>query len=473
MSPMVYRKKTVQLSINSFETALGCPLSADNEWVQLANQLPWSEWDEVYQLAFPSNLGRAGKPFRQLYGAQLIKQRTGLSDREVVDAIRDTPAYQYFLGFSEYQPVRPFDHVTLVYFRKRIAPISDQILNIMAKYTGKLLNEALPDKRVVITDATAFPVNVAYPQDTHLLNGTRLKLEADIKLMSNQLKLAPPRTRKREAKKQWVAFSRHPHRWGKQTHKQIKAQLQYIRRDLRFVDELLAQGGQLSERRLKVLSTVRKVYEQQDYMYRNHTHHVSDRIVSLTQPEIRPIVRGKAKQPVEFGPKVDLSITDGVVNIERFSFDSFNESTDFASTIDHYKDVHGVYPDEVLADTLYRTRANIKLCKDLGIKLSGPKLGRRPKHVDPAKRREEQDAENRRGEIEREFSLIKSKLGLGLVTAKTAETIAVTVDTGVVLANLKRVLSFFCVPISIFVEMDGVKLQIDYKMINLLSNLVA
>ncbi|VDG34065.1 transposase [Lactobacillus paracasei subsp. paracasei JCM 8130] [Lactiplantibacillus mudanjiangensis] len=121
----------------------------------------------------------------------------------------------------------------------------------------------------------------------------------------------------------------------------------------------------------------------------------------MSQPEIRPIMRGKSKSPVEFGPKIDVSIMDGVIDIERFSFNAFNESGDLGSTLDHYYDVHGEYPDEVLLDTLYRTRENIGMCANLGIRVSGPRLGRKPKHVDPAQRRQDQDAENRRGEIER------------------------------------------------------------------------
>ena len=45
------------------------------------------------------------------------------------------------------------------------------------------------------------------------------------------------------------------------------------------------------------IETIRKVYEQQEYMYCNNTHVVSGRIVSISQPYIRPIVRGKAKDP--------------------------------------------------------------------------------------------------------------------------------------------------------------------------------
>ena len=172
-------------------------------------------------------------------------------------------------------------------------------------------------------------------------------------------------------------------------------------------------------------------------MFRNHVHSVNDRIVSLSQPEIRPIVCGKAKSPVEFGPKVDVSIADGVVDVERFSFDNFSESTDFREALNHYYDEHGFYPNAVLADMLYRTRKNIALCSNLGIldwaartfaesrNMSIPRDGTMIKR-----------AENRRGQVERKFAIIKGKLGLDLATSRTAETIAVCIDTAVVMANL-------------------------------------
>ncbi len=42
-------------------------------------------------------------------------------------------------------------------------------------------------------------------------------------------------------------------------------------------------------------------------MFKNNTYTVENRIVSISQPYIRPIVRGKAKSPVEFG--LDLLLT--------------------------------------------------------------------------------------------------------------------------------------------------------------------
>ena len=70
--------------------------------------------------------------------------------------------------------------------------------------------------------------------------------------------------------------------------------------------------------------TIYKLYEQQQYMYQNKVHSVENRIVSISQPWIRPIVRGKTKAPVEFGAKFDLSIDDsGLGRIEKISYLSF------------------------------------------------------------------------------------------------------------------------------------------------------
>ena len=45
-------------------------------------------------------------------------------------------------------------------------------------------------------------------------------------------------------------------------------------------------------------------------MLENNTHKVADRIVSISQPYVRPVVRGKVSKPTEFGAKLHLSIDE-------------------------------------------------------------------------------------------------------------------------------------------------------------------
>ena len=87
-------------------------------------------------------------------------------------------------------------------------------------------------------------------------------------------------------------------------------------------------------------------------MYCKKTHTVPDRIVSISQPHIRPIVRGKAKAPTEFGAKLDLSIENGFARVEKLSFDPYNESDVLISAAEQYCKRNGSYPERILADKM-------------------------------------------------------------------------------------------------------------------------
>lgn len=308
---------------------------------------------------------------------------------------------------------------------------------------------------------------IRFPQDYSLLNQARTFLEKFITELAHQLHVPIPRTYKREAHKTYVTFTKKPRRSAKETRQQVKAQLQYVRRDLRYVGELQAQGGELTEKQRSRLATLQELFTQQEAMYRTKTHRVDHRIVSLSQPYVRPIKRGKAKQNTEFGPKIDVSIQDGILEIERVDFNAFNESTDFQTATERYAERHGHYPDEVLADKLYRNRENIAFAKERGITILGPKLGRKPKVANEKQRRAEnaaaRDAENRRGQIERSFAFIKQKCSLGLVRAKTADTIAVTLDMGIMMANIDTVLRLFSLALLLIVQIEDTHLIICYQ----------
>jgi len=85
----------------------------------------------------------------------------------------------------------------------------------------------------------------------------------------------------------------------------------------------MSYGYYPDKHQMERIAVIDKVYEQQEYMYKNNVHTVQDRIVSISQPYVRPIVRGKSKAPVEFGAKVDLSIENGLGRLEKISFDAY------------------------------------------------------------------------------------------------------------------------------------------------------
>lgn len=88
----------------------------------------------------------------------------------------------------------------------------------------------------------------------------------------------------------------------KREKKSDKKQLGYVRRNLRIIEKLINQGGdltRLNKKEYKNLLVAQTIYEQQSEMFKENKRSVSERIVSLTQPHLRPIVRGKAG--VEYG----------------------------------------------------------------------------------------------------------------------------------------------------------------------------
>lgn len=102
---------------------------------------------------------------------------------------------------------------------------------------------------------------------------------------------------------------------------------------------------------IPLLVTIFRLYLQQEYMYKNRVHSVEERIVSIRQPWIRPIVRGKASAPVGFGPKLDVNIdSEGYGRIEKISFEPYNENSSLKAAVERYRERTERYSERVLVD---------------------------------------------------------------------------------------------------------------------------
>ena len=178
-------------------------------------------------------------------------------------------------------------------------------------------------------------------------------------------------------------------------------------------------------------------------MYENKVHSVPDRIVSISQPYIRPIVRGKAAAPVEFGAKMDLSLDErGMARIEKMSFDAYNESDVLIGAANRYFERTGHYPERILADKIYRNRNNLAYCREHGIRLSGPSLGGPKKNGGSDKKTEYKDNADRIA-VERSFALAKQKYGLGLITSRLDETTRCSIALSAIAMNVDRICRSF------------------------------
>jgi len=87
---------------------------------------------------------------------------------------------------------------------------------------------------------------------------------------------------------------------------------------------LLELGRQLY-RKLLITS---ELYRQQHKMYDEEKCRVDNRIVNLSKLHVRPIIRGKADKKTEFGAKISISDDNGFVEVDRISWDNYNEAND-------------------------------------------------------------------------------------------------------------------------------------------------
>lgn len=242
--------------------------------------------------------------------------------------------------------------------------------------------ESIENKGKLLLDATCTPADIAFPTDLFLLNTAREKLEEMIDVLHvPHCGSAPkPHTYWQKARKQYLAVAKQRRVNHRVLRKAIGQQLRFVARDLRIIAELNEQHGlmALSKQQYKQLLVIHELYRQQREMHEKRSHRIDDRIVSIWQPHVRPIVRGKAKAKanVEFGAKVAISLVDGYALVERLEWDSYNEGNTLQASVEAYLKRYEFYPEAVLADTIYRNRDNLWYCKKLDVRLSGPQLGR-------------------------------------------------------------------------------------------------
>ena len=449
-----------QSSFLDFNQPMGLHMNPDNRWIKMADSIPWEVFEKKYRRLFKVKTGNVAKPLRTALGALIIQKKFQYSDRELVEQITENPYLQYFIGLPGYQEEPPFDASTLVLFRKRInaqmiAEANEYLLSNQNKNddddnlkppTGGGTPDDVPsgsepdNEGTLIVDATCAPVNIRYPQDVSLLNEAREKLETIIYRFHKSYGLTLPRRYRKRARKDYLAFAKCKKHTAKKIRKALRQQLSYVKRDIGYLDGFMADGYAPEQGEIPLLLTIFKLYEQQQYMYDNKIHSVENRIVSISQPWIRPIVRGKSNAPVEFGAKLDISIdSEGYARIEKISFDAYNESVCLKEAVERFKERTGHYPERVLADQIYRTRENRSFCKENGIRLSGPKLGRpNPVTSKTDKKLEYQDNIDRI-EVEREFSTEKRCYGLGRIVTRLEETQLTSIALSVFVANLFKI----------------------------------
>lgn len=429
---MINYNSTKQITPDVFKTDFEMNLNSQNRWILLSNQLPWDELVKPYMRKMDLGRGAPAVNPRVVVGSLYIKHKLKLSDEETIPTIQENPYMQYFLGLNVYHPEPLFDASLFVTIRKRMG--LDEFDKMNKSIMGQTMVEAkkedsakLPgNKGELKLDATVSDQYIKYPTDLDLLNQCRVLTETIIDEIFPQTFLdKKPRTYRRVARKKYLSVAKKKHKTNKEIRKGIKFQLLFIIRNLGYINELLDmfEQGQfpLNKKSQKYLLVVQEVYRQQKYMYDNKTHQCDDRIVSIHQPHVRPIVRGKANGYVEFGSKINMSLDNGFARIDRLDWNNFNECTGLKEQVESYKIIHGYYPALVQADKIYFTRENRKWLDERKIRYTAVPLGRPTVQSNYQKRKSKKEAA-RRNHIEGKFGQGKNGYEMNRIRARLRNT---------------------------------------------------
>ena len=368
---------------------------------------------------------------------------------------------QFFLGFAGHSSKAPFDPSMMVHFRKRFTEEDLNRINEVIAERGKTMvieamsrlqddvnsNDPGADAGTQISiddfvkpadwpegknwgtltlDASCTPADIAYPTDLKLLNEARESTERIIDDLCDQHsdhRKRKPRYDRGKARAAFLNVAKQKKPRRRKIKAAIRRQLDYLQRNLDAIDALIASVAKLSAlmahwwRKLLVIS---ELHRQQTILLYAKTRSIPDRIVSLVQNNVRPIVRGKARAAVEFGAKISVSVRNGFAFLHKISWDPYNECEDLISQAKKYKQEHGCYPERICADRIYINTKNRNFCTRNNIRLSGKRLGRPPKNpeVNAAHKQQLSADQRRRNEVEGVFGSGKRKYPLQLIMAR-------------------------------------------------------
>ncbi len=294
-------------------------------------------------------------------------------------------------------------------------------------------------------DATVCDADIKYPTDLDLLNEGRQKAEELIDELCLKLGVQDkPRTYRRAARKEFLNVSKMKRKPANVLRKAIRKQINYLKRDVRIINKMLDtikdEPIPFERRQLKYFFVIQHLLEQQETMYKKKSHQVEDRIVSIHQPHVRPIVRGKAKAKTEFGAKINISLLDGYARVDHFHWDAFNEGQDLQSQVERFRKLTGKYPELVQVDKIYLTRENRRFLKEKRIRYTGEPLGRKPAKEIKSKyqKRKERREAAERNQVEGKFGQGKRGYGLNDIRARLSSTSRSWIGAIIFVMNLIR-----------------------------------
>ena len=385
---------------------------------------------------------RGPKPFFSPEGKvalMFLKMYTQLSAPKLMEQLNGNVHYQIFCDIS-INPLSPLTNYKLI--DDIVSELSDKL---KIQQQQDILAEAwkpyMRNLDTFYTDATCYESDMRYPTDQKLLWECVEKSYSMMCQMSGRLGIHRPRTKFLDVEKANMGYVKQRKHSRSQQRKLTRRLIHLLGKILREMRKMIREHddeGVLGVRELSTLDIITKVYRQQKNHFNsdNPRESIPDRIVSISKPYVRPIVRGKEVRKVEFGAKCNNILVDGISFIEKLSFNAFSEGTRLEHGIKMHKRLFKVDAKKIGGDTGYAGTSNRDLCKERGIQTSFVKRGR------PSAEMKEKDfvrqelARVRATAMEGSFGTQKEHYAMRRIKARKKKTEVLYIFFGIHTANI-------------------------------------
>ena len=367
-----------------------------------------------------------------------LKMYTGLSAPKLMEALNGNIHYQIFCDIrispeNQLTNYKLIDGILLELSRKLKVQEQQKVLADAWKPYMKNLD-------TVYTDASCYESLMRFPTDVKLLWECTVRAYKMMCGISSQLGEHRLRTKYNDIEKANLAYRKQRRHTHKQTRKMIMRLLALLGKmlgEIRRQMRIHSDEGLLNEKQLDILETITRVYRQQSHHFKSgdSRESIPNRIVSISKPYVRPIVRGKENKTVEFGAKCNNILIDGISFIEKVSFNAFHEGMRLRHCISLAQKLTGVPVKKVGGDQGYSGNDNRTFCKDNHIETSFTQKGKTgTNEVKNATKREL--ARVRATAMEGSFGTQKEHYGLRKIAARIKSTEIMLIFFGIHTANV-------------------------------------
>ena len=330
-----------------------------------------------------SGLGR--KPWFDVKGGialQFLKHYLQLSDELLIERINTDWSMQLFCGIMLRPDEKIRDSNLPSWWRSYIG--SHLRIDDMQKAFAVHWKPFMQGTNVGMQDATCYESRISFPTDVKLIWKGCHEVYQLIQRQRKSLKLRKSRMNYQRQKQFFQSYQKTRKKSRRAEKKLRKKLLKFLFKLIDHLNQLQPDHQMLPRKQQTKMRTIIKVYEQQHGKLYGQVKEIKDRIVSLSKPYIRPIVRGKETKTVEFGAKVNVLQIDGINFIEHLSYDAFNEGTRLQSGIHLQRKLFGKCTHQS-ADQIYATNTNRKYCRKNNIATNFiPKGKQKIAHIEQA-----------------------------------------------------------------------------------------